>query len=134
MITMKRFAFLAVAVGFSLFGYTTPAIGQERTGIKLLEECQLATKSTSDLTNSEMPKAVHCFGYLSGTSDTLVFWGEANRRSKGGTPPPACIPESATTGELARVVVKYLNDHPNRLHLNYGVLVILALEDAYPCK
>jgi hypothetical protein len=36
--------------------------------------------------------------------------------------------------EVATVVVKYLNDHPNKMHEKYFVVVILALADAYPCK
>ena len=63
-----------------------------------------------------------------------LFWKNTNNTQKAKAYVPACIPEEATNFELARVVVKYLNDHPNQLHKSYRLLVMLALEDAYPCK
>ncbi|MGA2086582.1 MAG: Rap1a/Tai family immunity protein, partial [Terracidiphilus sp.] len=84
--------------------------------------------------SAELAKGMHCLGYLSGVTDTYLFWKYTNNTQKAKVYVPACIPEGATNFELARVVVKYLNDHPNQLHKSYRLLVMLALEDAYPCK
>jgi hypothetical protein len=136
---MKRIALLAVVIGFGMS--THPAIAQqtptqEPTGAQLLDECQVVAKGGPNAPEdaAELAKGMHCFGYLSGVADTYVFWKYTNNTQKAKVYIPACIPEEATTFELARVVVKYLNDHPNQLHNSYRLLVMLALEDAYPCK
>ncbi len=46
-----------------------------------------------------------------------------------------CTPEGGiTNGQAARVVVKYLKDHPEKLHENESTLAIKAFIQAYPCK
>lgn len=130
---MKRFALLTLVVCFASFAHPTGTV-QEPTGVKLLEECQTAAKNFDNAPANEAAGGIHCLGYLSGVDDTLTLWRENNAASiKGNAQPPACIP-SATMLELAKVVVKYLNDHPNQLHKSYSELVVLALSDAYPCQ
>lgn len=47
---------------------------------------------------------------------------------------PVCIPEQAIpVGFGVRVVLKYLNDHPENLHLDDAFLVVAALANAFPC-
>lgn len=48
---------------------------------------------------------------------------------------PFCVPANKITGgQVARVIVKYLKDHPERLHENETFLAIQALQAAFPCK
>jgi len=44
-----------------------------------------------------------------------------------------CFPDGSTKGQYARVLVRFLNDHPERLHEDEGVLVLEAFEQAFPC-
>jgi len=46
-----------------------------------------------------------------------------------------CAPvNSVTTQQAARVVVKYMEAHPEKLHLNYKVIAMSALDATWPCK
>ena len=45
-----------------------------------------------------------------------------------------CLPRGINNGQAARVVVKYLKDHPEELHQPAVVLAITAFKDAYPCQ
>jgi hypothetical protein len=46
-----------------------------------------------------------------------------------------CVPEGGiTTGQAVRVIVKYLRDHPEELHLRGSLVAIQALRQAFPCK
>jgi hypothetical protein len=47
--------------------------------------------------------------------------------------PQVCPDEAVTTGQTVRVVLKYLEDHPEELHLNNAVLAEKALAKAFPC-
>ncbi len=46
-----------------------------------------------------------------------------------------CVPEGKVTRlQKIRVVVKYLEDHPEKLHEPPSVLITRALNEAFPCK
>lgn len=45
-----------------------------------------------------------------------------------------CVPPEVQLGQEVKVVVKYLNDHPEKLHTNAVPLVQGALEIAFPCS
>jgi hypothetical protein len=44
-----------------------------------------------------------------------------------------CIPIGVSTGQGARVVIKYLRDHPEQLHEDGPILTFNALIAAFPC-
>lgn len=45
-----------------------------------------------------------------------------------------CAPASSTSGQAIRVVVKYIDDRPARMHENFKPLALEALREAWPCK
>jgi Rap1a immunity proteins len=45
----------------------------------------------------------------------------------------ACIPYNVPNGELVRVVVHFMDQHPESLHLRLPTLAIAALAQARPC-
>jgi len=51
-----------------------------------------------------------------------------------GTTEKTCVPEGVTSGQLAAVVTKYMNDHPELLHEQARDIVFTALFEAFPCK
>ena len=50
--------------------------------------------------------------------------------------PPICvdIPEGVSTGQATRVVIRYIEARPTRMHEQFLRLAMLALVDAWPCK
>ena len=42
--------------------------------------------------------------------------------------------QTVSDGTDFLVVKKYLNDHPEQLHLHQGILIDKALIEAFPCK
>jgi hypothetical protein len=47
---------------------------------------------------------------------------------------PFCVPDDATNGQMVRVVVSYIDRHPERMHLRFSALAFDALKEAWPCK
>jgi hypothetical protein len=43
-----------------------------------------------------------------------------------------CVPKGVPIGQLQKIVVKNLNERPEKLHLGEGGLVSNALYDAFP--
>jgi len=68
-----------------------------------------------------------CFGAIAG----LKF--SANAATEG-TANSICIPATATSAQSVSVVVRYLRNHPERLHEEFPFLVMDAFSDAWPCK
>jgi Rap1a immunity proteins len=49
-------------------------------------------------------------------------------------PLPFCIPDEVTRGQVVRVVIKYIDQHPEQTHELFGFLAYDALKEAWPCK
>jgi hypothetical protein len=46
----------------------------------------------------------------------------------------ACIPPAVTMGEIARIVVRYVDDHPARQQEDFREIALEALRAAWPCS
>jgi hypothetical protein len=46
----------------------------------------------------------------------------------------ACVPDNATIGQIARIVVTYIERQPERWHEDFRALALEAMRDAWPCK
>jgi hypothetical protein len=126
---MKRFIFVALVLVLALPSACTHA---QDTGIDLQHECQAVL--ATDRTTEQSIQASHCLGYISGAAFSISMWQGFNKgKSRGLEDVPACLPEKGTNEEYIKVVLRYLDKNPNRLHVSYGVLVFLAFNDAYPC-
>jgi hypothetical protein len=133
--------------------------GLPKDGNGLMDSCsvvvELGDSPTSlsslnkDKFTEQMMKFEWCAGYLQATSEALsatqielylmstmglTFSGPdkvkeyAFEKLRG-----ACIPEKAPISQLARVLVKWLREHPERLHESKSGLTADALKDAFPC-
>jgi hypothetical protein len=70
-----------------------------------------------------------CMGFISGIIDLETM-------DSGVLKHPThtwCTPDSATITQLAKVIVKYGDDHPEDLHLPGVLVVAKALVAAFPC-
>jgi hypothetical protein len=88
----------------------TPAF---ESGSSLLSECE------------EPVMEFVCIGYVTAVFDT----------SKGKTWEGYryCTPPNVTPGQLQKIVIKHLNEHPEKLHKSASSLVQEALFEAFPC-
>ena len=98
-------------------------------GNSLLAQCQQFIKASDREKGYDQGLAGMCAGFVEGVLSTTAFFSESLENDA-----KLCIPKNATNGQLARVVVKYLNDNPSKLNQGKTGLVWLAMRDAYPCK
>jgi hypothetical protein len=88
------------------------------SGNKLLEYCN-PDSSGRDI----------CIGYVAGirgATDTLNIWENIDSG--------ICVPKEISLGQSIKVVVKYLEANPGKLHLSASSNVLNAFIDAFPCK
>jgi hypothetical protein len=117
----KALMFLGFAVMFQI---AKPAHAQfSSTGNYLLEACQITVRVTDNpgttLGIYDAWRDGYCRGIVEGV---------------GEKSPATCQPNDVTFGQEVRVVVKYLQDHPEKLNLRSSTLVELALSSAFPCS
>jgi hypothetical protein len=80
-------------------------------------------------TPDDAVKTYQCSGYISGVVDIYdTFIGQGVMTAKW------CRPDTITIGQLARVVTKYLREHPESLHLAAADQVEIAIVLAFPCE
>jgi hypothetical protein len=117
----KKLALILAAMTWLVAGHATPAWSLWMEGNALVEDC------TSD---NDWDVLV-CSSYVIGVADMI----EVNSSLEISGFSPICIPTTRVTGgQLRRVVVNYLNAHPEETHMAAVVLVIAALREAFPCQ
>jgi len=96
-------------------------------------------KAGQEVTNSGI-----CIGYIEGFEDMHYLYSLFLFHTKFFTLNTTndktinflhlyCLPDDVTRYQLTKVVVKYLEDHPEKLNQSAGLLVWQAFQEAFPC-
>jgi hypothetical protein len=113
-----------------LFLLATPAHA-EQTGNDLLRGCTAMSKTADGNEQSidDITSSLYWAGYISGFVDSYQITYPGNK------PTLFCVPQQGIeNGQMARIVIKYLNDNPKDLHQSARLCLIHSLQDAFPCK
>ncbi len=104
------------------------------TGVELLRECKDAIRE-GDPGYASTPSGTMCMGYLAGFIAGFIVTESFYQAQSHSLHPSMCLPKGGITGDQEiLIVVKWLNVHPQFLHLNEAFLVAAAFQDAFPCK
>ena len=104
--------FLAAAL---LLSQTLSDYGKK--GRDIAFDCKVRSTNNA-VTEAAALDYLSCVSYLQGFTEGAYF----------------CVPVGVTAFDLAAVVVKYGDDHPERLYLERGAFVKEVIDNAYPCK
>ena len=112
--------------------WTTPAEAQESPGADLIRKYgNLIEGLSGNLSQVNNFPAGQCSGLVRGV------WVTSQWHSTSHDIPTylkVCSPDEANVGQMVRVVHKWLEDNPGRLHEDEVVLVSAAILDAFPCS
>ena len=98
--------------------------GSFLTGTNLQSEC-LVTKA--EITYFQANAS--CLSYIEGVADSTACDNGGVVAGYSWKPE-----QNITAGQLQKVVVNWLNNHPEKLHLAAQSLVAYALAEAFPCN
>ena len=104
------------------------AAGQSVTGTDLLERCDI-WDNFSDMASAF--ESGMCQGELFGVWNTASIFNHLP--SVQARLLTFCSPEEVTLLRIRRVVVNYLQTHPERLQESSSILILDALREAFPC-
>jgi hypothetical protein len=130
---MRPVLMVALLIGLSI----EVAHAQPHDGNELLQECNAAIVEVdhSDVAKPSDALSVGlCFGMVRGVMETMLVWQIADNAHKQEPFWGSCIPADVSPTQAVRIVVKYLNDHPEELNRGDSTLVMSALSKAFPCK
>ena len=126
---MKKKALLLVAV--SLF-VATPVMAMAWDGNKILKYCKESQKildNEKDL-SINYHYATYCKNFIAATMET--HRDLADYYDKGNC---FCLPKDGfQIGQAIRIVVRYLETNPDKLHYQGSTLSLIALNEAFPCE
>ena len=114
----KIITFITLALSISSSAYCA-----FMSGTDLVENCKAFTAKGAVIGRDTL-----CYAYIAGVTDSHI----ATRMGEE-LPPSFCLPDQTNTTQLVLVVKKYLDEHPEKLYLDASSLVLLALNEAYPC-
>lgn len=129
---------LAILASFVLLSAARPLTAENLTdGTHLLAGCQLALAGFDHPGGSVAPadalKTGVCIGFLEGVAGAHR-WDTLRSAETGRLLPRAfCVPDGVTAPQEARVLLAYLNAHPERLSENGVGLSYAAFAEAWPC-
>ena len=128
---MKRLVLSLVTV--SLF-FASPVLAFEvDRGNKFLSQCNEAIKYFDDeKANIDRVGFASCVSYLEGFNHSSNLHRQYLVRQKSH--PLYCLPKNGIVdAQSVRIVVKYLKDHPEKIHETKLSLVTKAFMEAFPC-
>ena len=109
----------------------SPSMPSRADGHALLAECgDVVTFVETGVSNDFSVGGSYCLGMVNGMLNlNTIYQAQPGRR------PLFCVPSTPTitNAEAARVVVNYLNAHPEQLHQDQASLMFFAFEQAWPC-
>jgi hypothetical protein len=101
-------------------------------GNRLLRDCgtaiQLLEAGYVGGTVDTVTSSIYCMGYVTGTLEMAAYSSVINK-----TPWMFCLPDGMEFFQAIRIIVRYLQTHPERLHGPGAALVTEAMYEAFPC-
>ena len=85
---------------------------------------------TKDCGSKNDTLVILCTGYLVGAVDML----DSLEVSTASVPEVTCVPNEVRGEQMAKVIIKYGNDHPEDLHLQGTAFTLKAFRSAWPCE
>jgi hypothetical protein len=126
-----RYAFvlLMALIAASAFSEKASAIESARSLAGYCQSLEKGTRGTGrHIRIPNTKEALLCWGYMKAIQDLSVLAEEDGRRLIG-----SCPPEQITSLQLIRSFVAYARSRPGELKDNTAVVVIKALQEAFPC-
>lgn len=101
-------------------------VGAVEDGTQFLRVCSPALRGERGVLTAAA--VTMCLAYVRGVA---LGWNAASDVVEQEMLPAISLPENVTQGQMLRVVLKYLDDHPEELHQALSGLVVTALLEAF---
>lgn len=121
-------------LAFAVAAATNASLAQGPDGSFYLEACGAAIRQADgkQISDNEVVGATFCASYIAGFLDATSLGraqtGCASNRA-------ICLPDRGITNDqVARLLVKFLREHPEQLHESGRMSLYIALAKVFPCS
>jgi hypothetical protein len=105
------------------------ARAEESKGMDILPKCKAALAGDAGYSVGR------CHGFIEGVIAGMYIAGPSGESFRQSNIRQGyCFPEESTNEQVVAVFVKYLEDHPAKLHEPAGMLLLNSLRIAFRCK
>jgi hypothetical protein len=134
---MKNLWLIAVALPMlscGAFAQTVEVMPFVASGNSFLRDCSVVNKEKT--APAEDTESVACLLYVGGVMQGAELGSGVTRfeAKPMALPKLFCRPENVEMLQLARIVLKYIRENPEKANKETAALVIMALREAYPCS
>lgn len=122
-------------LAFALLLCATAGFGGEKqdySGNTVLAKCKTALRSLDGKSESSFDRG-YCIGWINAAISAypiVRYYADHLPLSSD----LRCIPEEVTNQQIVQVFVKWMEAHPEKLHLDPFGLFSAAMEEAFPCE
>jgi hypothetical protein len=129
---MKSLLIVLILLAPSCFASTAQIDGNE-----LVKRCKpffddVSGAGIAALSNIDRLNMGYCAGYIAAVLDMGSLWKAVEGNSSHAL--HECVPESVPNEQVLKVLKKWTDNHPEKLHERADSIIIWALADAFPCK
>jgi hypothetical protein len=130
---MKNLWLIAAVICCSLSASAQNSESPDTSGNAFLRLCSAVDKENK--TSTEWMWVTGCTGFVSGFTDGVKF-GTQYAEDKAGKKVPGlfCLPGEVENGQIIRIILKYIRDHPEEAHQPTSFLLVDALRRSFPCR
>ena len=127
---------IVISFLFTVCRFANGADYEGYKGSDLLSFCNDAIEVVNNKFHVEDDKAYAygwCMGFVIGIRESNNTF-HSRYRSSSGKFMGFCEGGNVSNGQMVRILVKYLNDNPDKLDLYPGALALEAFTNAFPCR
>jgi hypothetical protein len=124
---LRKALSLSSVIVLSLVGAASAGEDSESANA-IMRGCRMNPRETSNITLVDAWERGHCVGIITGLDADARYSGSILKHAL------FCPPEQVTYEQELRVVVAYIDKHPERMHERFTLLAMTALAVTSPCK
>ena len=123
----------AILVALVLFGLVVrdEAAADFYDGKMLLQDCQGGDDQQETQNFAGLSQWGTCVGYIAAVVDTM---SNASLTAGSVNTQQLCVSEHVQLSQLKDIVLRWLNDHPEKSQSAASLLVFQALKEKFPCN
>jgi Rap1a immunity proteins len=129
----------ACTIGITIFSLSrADESASKHDGNYLLKQCNEVVRFLdSNGERGDHEASGWCLGYVNGFllgHNAAILSNQSNNPKSNAARMFCTEQRNVTPGQLARVLVKFLTEHPNSLDLTPDILTLEAFKEAFPCR
>lgn len=104
------------------------------TGNDLLEKCKalFVDEMPDTMTDMDRIDTGYCAGYVDGVTSMEGMWKSVEGKTSHAS--HYCLPEEVPHGQVFKIIKRWLDINPDKLHWGAGTIIHSALLQAFPCR